>query len=459
MLRLGSLGSAIELKMVLSSPQTLLLVQCVVLLDYMCVGGMRTVLPYYARSLGAAATGVAALEALYGVGQVVGALLLGRLSDRRGRKAVLLVSFAGSAIGYAGAAVAMGTKSATLLLLSRLPVGLAKQTITASRSIIGDVTSTGDRTSAMARLFSSMALGYSCGPFLGGVLLDNSPAPAVPALLCALVFVALMPVVAMLLPETRGSEQQQQPSDAADDDAAAAHDGAKGAPGDGAGGDGAGGGAAAEERRGAWRNASVRAVIIAAALPEAALVAGSTALPLYVHELGWSASRLGAFHSVWGLGGGLLGLGPLPWLTRRGGWLTDRRAVLAGDVCMAAATALLAAAPSEAALWGVLALFIPAVALLRTAPAALLSKVAPARLRGEALGLLDAASSVSRIVMPVATGLLVERLGSTTAPFWLQAALSVAGLVILKVSGVGAVVADDEQASSSTALGRAKKAS
>ena len=97
-----------QLTMGLSSRQTLLLVQCVVLLDYACVGGMRTVLPYYARSLGAAATGVGALEALYGIGQVVGALLLGRLSDRRGRKAVLLVSFAGSAVGYAGAAVAVG---------------------------------------------------------------------------------------------------------------------------------------------------------------------------------------------------------------------------------------------------------------------------------------------------------------------------------------------------------------
>lgn len=422
----------------LSSRQTLLVVQCVVLIDYACVGGMRTVLPYYARSLGAAATGVGALETLYGVGQVVGALLLGRLSDRRGRKAVLLVSFAGSAIGYAGAAVAVGIKAAPLLLLSRLPVGLAKQTITASRSIIGDVTSTGDRTSAMARLFSSMALGYSCGPFLGGVLLDHSPAPAVPALLCALIFVALMPVVAVLLPETRGAEQEQ-PTDATDRAAAAEDDDAP-------------------ARGGAWRDASVRAVIIAAALPEAALVAGSTALPLYVHELGWSASRLGAFHSVWGLGGGLLGLGPLPWLTRRGGWLTDRRAVLAGDVCMAGATALLAAAPSEAALWSVLALFIPAVALLRTAPAALLSKVAPARLRGEALGLLDAASSLSRIFMPVVTGLLVERLGSTTAPFWLQAALSAAGLAILKVSGVGAIVAD-EPPGGSTAVGRAKKSS
>ena len=53
---------------------------------------------------------------------------------------------------------------------------------------------------------------------------------------------------------------------------------------------------------------------------QAALVAGSTTLPLYVHELGWSASRLGSFHSAWGLGGGLLGLGPLAWLLKPGRW-------------------------------------------------------------------------------------------------------------------------------------------
>ena len=52
---------------------------------------MRTVLPFYAKSLGAAATGVGALESVYGAGQVVGALLLGTLSDRRGRPAVLLL--------------------------------------------------------------------------------------------------------------------------------------------------------------------------------------------------------------------------------------------------------------------------------------------------------------------------------------------------------------------------------
>ena len=100
---------------------TLALIQAVVMLDYGCVGAMRTVLPYYAKSLGAAATGVGALETIYGLGQVIGALLLGKLSDRRGRKVVLLLSFAGSAVGYGMAAFAVSTGSASLLLLPPPP--------------------------------------------------------------------------------------------------------------------------------------------------------------------------------------------------------------------------------------------------------------------------------------------------------------------------------------------------
>ena len=259
---------------------TLALIQAVVMLDYGCVGAMRTVLPYYAKSLGAAATGVGALETIYGLGQVIGALLLGKLSDRRGRKVVLLLSFAGSAVGYGMAAFAISTGSASLLLLSRLPVGLAKQTITASRSVISDVTSHADRTSVMARLFSSMALGYACGPVLGGVLLDSSSVVGLPAIMCALTFVLLVPTVSLLLPETRS--HALTPAAAA----AAAPD--TGQP------------AAARASwlrvSAAWQDAGVRAVLFAAVLPEAALVAGSTTLPLYVHELGWSAARLGSFH-------------------------------------------------------------------------------------------------------------------------------------------------------------------
>ena len=275
---------------------TLALIQAVVMLDYGCVGAMRTVLPYYAKSLGAAATGVGALETIYGLGQVIGALLLGKLSDRRGRKVVLLLSFAGSAVGYGMAAFAVSTGSASLLLLSRLPVGLAKQTITASRSVISDVTSHADRTSVMARLFSSMALGYACGPVLGGVLLDSSSVVELPAIMCALTFVLLVPTVSLLLPETRSHALTPATAAAA---AAAAPAPAPAAPAAAAAPDtGQPASARASWLRvsAAWQDAGVRAVLFAAVLPEAALVAGSTTLPLYVHELGWSAARLGSFH-------------------------------------------------------------------------------------------------------------------------------------------------------------------
>jgi hypothetical protein len=85
------------------------------------------VLPFYAKRLGAAGAHVGGLETVYGVGQVAGALLLGWLSDAHGRKAVLLLSFMGAAAGYGMAAGAVAAASVPLLLLSRLPVGLAKQ--------------------------------------------------------------------------------------------------------------------------------------------------------------------------------------------------------------------------------------------------------------------------------------------------------------------------------------------
>ena len=60
--------------------------QAIVLVDYMAVGGMRTVLPYYAKHLGASGKSVGGLETVYGVGQIGGAILLGHISDQHGRK-------------------------------------------------------------------------------------------------------------------------------------------------------------------------------------------------------------------------------------------------------------------------------------------------------------------------------------------------------------------------------------
>ena len=107
-----------------------------VLFDYLAVGMMRSALPWYATKLGGGAVLLGLLETSYGVGQVIGASFLGRLSDTEGRRFVLILSCFGSALGYGIASVAA---TATVLVASRVPVGLAKQTVTVARAILADI--------------------------------------------------------------------------------------------------------------------------------------------------------------------------------------------------------------------------------------------------------------------------------------------------------------------------------
>jgi len=195
------------------------LIYAAVCVDYFAVGMMRTLLPFYGKQLGGTPVTQGALEALYGAGQVVGSVILGKWSDQQGRKAGLAVSFAGSAIGYALVAVSVsgvaGEYSLPLLLCSRVPVGLAKQTITISRAVIADVTEPAGRSVAMQRLYSAMAAGYIVGPSFGGCLATYSgggdsggsgstgaTASSLPAIFACALFLLLLPTVALLLPET-----------------------------------------------------------------------------------------------------------------------------------------------------------------------------------------------------------------------------------------------------------------
>ena len=264
-------GSAAPTAAALDPLQTVRLTKLIVFIDYIAVGAMRTISPFYAKSLGADTTGVAALETIYGVGQIVGALMLGKLSDTRGRKHVLLLSLLGSIVGYSLAGVAVGAGSASLLLLSRLPVGLAKQTVSVSRAIASDVTSEDQRSESLSALVGCMALGYSLGPVLGGLLVDHSPYPQLPAFLCAATFLALVPLVRFALPETRRAPlqtlqtpqspqpPQQWPSPPTPPSATKLLPPA--AP-------------SAGKAASAWRQPGLLVLIAACALPEAAVIAG-----------------------------------------------------------------------------------------------------------------------------------------------------------------------------------------
>ena len=270
--------------------------QLIVLVDYVAVGAMRTVLPYYVKHLGASGAAVGALETLYGVGQIAGAVALGWLSDARGRKAVLLLSFAGAAAGYSVASAAVALGSVPFLLASRLPVGVAKQTVTAPRAIIADITPPDARSAPLARLFAGCSLGYAVGPVLGGLLADYAGgASPLPAAACAVVFVALMPCVALLLPETRTLLLEEAPHSKHETAAAPA-----------AAATAAAATAAAASPAAATARRSTASLLLGCTLAEGALVMlASTSLPLLSLRLGWSASMLGLYNSAWGVGSGV----------------------------------------------------------------------------------------------------------------------------------------------------------
>ena len=183
---------------------------------------MRTMMPFYAQKLGAAsgsgATLLGGLEAAYGVGQMAGAAVLGRLSDVYGRRAVLVLSFAGSTLGYSMAGLAT---TPGMLLASRVPVGLAKQTVTVSRAVVADCTAAGrERSVGMSRLVAAFGVGYAIGPLLGSWIATVAESDAAPAFATAALFVALIVAVCCLLPETRPAAPDSSGTGADHDDAA-----------------------------------------------------------------------------------------------------------------------------------------------------------------------------------------------------------------------------------------------
>eukprot|EP00971_Amphidinium_carterae_P231613 4596467-Amphidinium_carterae.1 len=121
--------------------------------DYLGTSMIRSLLSSWAGKKSAVQLGT--YEAMYGIGQVCGSVLLPCLSDSVGRCKILQLSCLGCVLGYALSswAVASTALQADLALqLSRAAVGLTKQTLTMARAITGDVEDESDRQAGMAAL-------------------------------------------------------------------------------------------------------------------------------------------------------------------------------------------------------------------------------------------------------------------------------------------------------------------
>jgi MFS transporter, DHA1 family, tetracycline resistance protein len=123
-------------------------------------------------SLAARTTTIGLILALYPLGQFLGNPLLGSLSDRYGRRPVVLASTAATILCYVGVAIALTVKSLLLLAPFLLLCGLVEATLALTMSAIADVTNEAERPRYIGFLYATTSLAYVAGPLLGGLMAE-----------------------------------------------------------------------------------------------------------------------------------------------------------------------------------------------------------------------------------------------------------------------------------------------
>lgn len=176
----------------------------IVFIDMLGFGLILPLLPYYAETFGASDTMIGLLVASYAAAQLVGAPLLGRLSDRFGRRPVLLLSLFGTLVGF----LLLGfAKTLWLLFAARILDGLTGGNISVAQAYISDVTDAKNRAKGLGLIGAAFGLGFIVGPASGGLL--SQWGYAVPAFAAAGLVTVNLLMVALWLPESLPPQKRE----------------------------------------------------------------------------------------------------------------------------------------------------------------------------------------------------------------------------------------------------------
>jgi MFS transporter, DHA1 family, tetracycline resistance protein len=147
----------------------LLIIFVTVFIDLIGFGIVIPVLPYYAEGtkFGATPSQVGLLFASYSVMQLIFAPVLGRLSDKYGRRPILLISLLGTSVGF----LILGFATTLwMLFVGRIIDGISGGNISTAQAYIADITTKENRAKGMGLIGAAFGLGFVFGPAIGGIL-------------------------------------------------------------------------------------------------------------------------------------------------------------------------------------------------------------------------------------------------------------------------------------------------
>jgi MFS transporter, DHA1 family, tetracycline resistance protein len=366
-----------------------------VALDLVGFGIVVPILALYAERFDASPTQIGVLGATFSAAQFVFAPIMGRVSDRVGRKPVILFSLFGTAIGSILCGVA---GSLWLLFLARAIDGASGASVSVAQGAVTDVVAPEDRPRALGLLGAAFGVGFVIGPAIGGLAALGGP--KVPFFIAAAIAAINGLVAIRRLPETHGKSERAA--------AAALTSGLSGG--------------------GARTPALVRFAIVGF-ISTAAFSAFEATFSLFGKRR-FDLTLASASAVFLGIGLVLVVVqGALihPLTAKYGSW----KLLTGGMVTIAAGLGLFASAKN----WPVfiLALFLLSVGSGVGGPSmlALVGEAAGSAKRGEALGFQQSASSLGRILGPLTGGVLFEHAG-VPWPYIVGAVLSLAAVVLVQ---------------------------
>jgi MFS transporter, DHA1 family, tetracycline resistance protein len=360
-------------------------------LDTLGFGILIPLVPYMAARFDVTPQFITPVLGSYALCQLLAAPLWGRLSDRYGRRPILMSSLAGAFLSY----VVLGfAQNIWWLLASRMVAGLMAGNIAAAFAYAADISPPEKRAGVLGMIGAAIGIGFTLGQPVGGLLAGKDAATAnfvLPAVVSACTSLCAILLVRFVLPESHAASARP--------------------PG--------------EARRGSWRLLRER--------PALGLLAGSTLAVIYSQAVLESIFAIWALHR-YGFGprtvGLLLLIGAVPALLMQGGIVRmlaprvgESRLAMCGVLAYVAGLLTIALAPTMPGTVTGLVLCGLGLGAYNPSASALASRQSGQHDRGAVMGAYISSASLARVLGPFTSGLLYARLGSS-APFLVGACVT-----------------------------------